>query len=137
MNNKTFWIGLVVVFVIMQVIGFLVHQVWLTDTYAGLASVFRAEADMLDMMWLMMAASVGSLFLFCYIFTKGYEGKGIAEGARHGLWMGLFVSLPMAIDQYVVYPLPSNLAVCWLVTGVVSFVIAGAVFAAIYKPSGN
>jgi phosphate/sulfate permease len=51
--------------------------------------------------------------------------------------MGLFMSLPMAIDQYVVYPLPSNLAVSWFVTGVISFVIAGAVFAAIYKPSRN
>jgi len=51
--------------------------------------------------------------------------------------MGLFISLPMGVDQYVVYPLPSNLAVSWFVSGVVSLVIAGAVFAAIYKPSGN
>ena len=137
MNNKTFWIGLVVVFVIMQAIGYAVHEVWLAETYAGLASVFRAEADMMGMMWLMMVASILSLFLFCYIFTKGYEGKGIAEGARYGLYMGLFLSLPMAIDQYVVYPLPSNLAVCWFVAGVVSFVIAGSVFAAIYKPSSH
>ncbi|HEX9852925.1 MAG TPA: hypothetical protein VGA68_07910 [Woeseiaceae bacterium] len=137
MNNKTFWIGFVVVFVLMQAIGFVVHEVWLAETYAGLANVFRGEADMMGMMWMMMVASVGSLFLFCYIFTKGYEGKGIAEGARYGLWMGLFMSLPMAIDQYVVYPLPSNLAVSWFVTGVISFVIAGAVFAAIYKPSRN
>jgi len=137
MNNKTFWIGFVVVFVLMQAIGFVVHEVWLAETYAGLANVFRGEADMMGMMWMMMVASVGSLFLFCYIFTKGYEGKGIAEGARYGLWMGLFMSWPMAIDQYVVYPLPSNLAVSWFVTGVISFVIAGAVFAAIYKPSRN
>jgi hypothetical protein len=121
----------------MQAIGFVVHEVWLAETYAGLANVFRGEADMMGMMWMMMVASVGSLFLFCYIFTKGYEGKGIAEGARYGLWMGLFMSLPMAIDQYVVYPLPSNLAVSWFVSGVISFVIAGAVFAAIYKPSRN
>jgi hypothetical protein len=85
------------------------------------------------MMWLIFA-SVGSLF-FRYIFTKGYEA-GI-QGARYGLYMGLFMSLPMAIDQYVVYPLPSNLAVCWFFAGVVSFVIAGSVFAAIYKPSSN
>jgi len=41
----------------------------------------------------------------------------------------------MAVDQYVVYPLTSELAVIWFVTGVVGLVIAGAVFAAIYKPS--
>jgi len=82
MNNKTFWIGLVVVFVVMQAIGYVVHEVWLAETYAGLGAVFRAEADMMSMMWLMMAASALYLFLFCYIFTKGYDGKGIADGAR-------------------------------------------------------
>lgn len=137
MNNKTFWIGLVVVFVVMQAIGYVVHEVWLAETYAGLGDVFRAEADMDSKLWMMLTASAPYLFLFCYIFTKGYEGKGVAEGARYGLLMGLFISLPMAVDQYVVYPLPSNLAVSWFVSGVVSLVIAGAVFAAIYKPSGN
>jgi hypothetical protein len=34
-----------------------------------------------------------------------------------------------------VYPLPGSLAVTWFIAGVASFVIAGAVFAAIYKPS--
>jgi ascorbate-specific PTS system EIIC-type component UlaA len=48
--------------------------------------------------------------------------------------MGLFMSIPMAIDQYIVYPLTSNLAVIWFVSGVISFMIAGAIFAAIYKP---
>jgi hypothetical protein len=35
----------------------------------------------------------------------------------------------------VVYPLTSNLAVIWLITGTVTFMILGAVFAAIYKPT--
>lgn len=137
MNNKTFWIGLVAVFVLMQVIGFVVHEVLLKETYAGLGDVFRSEAEMDGMLWMMMAASALTVFLFCFIFTKGYEGKGIAEGARYGLWMGLFLSIPVAVDQYVVYPLPSNVAVSWFVSGVVGFVIAGALLAAIYKPSGN
>jgi ABC-type multidrug transport system permease subunit len=135
MKNKTFWIGLVAVFVLMQAIGYAVHQVWLDETYKGLANVFRAEAEIMDMMWMMMAGSVLSLFLFCYIFTKGYEGKGVAEGVRYGLLMGIFVSAPISVDNFVVYPLPGNLAVTWFVAGVLSFAVAGAVFAAIYKPS--
>jgi hypothetical protein len=135
MNNKTFWIGLVVIFVLMQAIGFAVHEVWLERTYEGLADVFRVEAEMMGMMWMMMAGSLLYLFLFCYIFTKGYEGKGVSEGARYGLLMGLFLSIPMSVDNFVVYPLPGSLAVTWFISGVVSFVAAGAVFAAIYKPS--
>ena len=135
MKNKTFWIGYVAVFVVMQVFGYVVHELGLSDTYASLASAFRPKAEMDSMMWMMMVGSVFSLWLFCHIFTLGHEGKGVMEGVRYGTLMGLFLSIPMAVDQYVVYPLTSELAVIWFVTGVVGLVIAGAVFASIYKPS--
>ena len=135
MKNKTFWFGFVVVFLVMQVFGYLVHEVGLSDTYASLASVFRPQAEMEGMMWMMMVGSVFSLLLFCYIFTLGYEGKGVMEGIRYGTLMGLFFSIPTSVDSYVVYPITGELAAIWFVTGVVGFVIAGAVFAAIYKPS--
>ena len=133
--NKTFWIGFIVVYIVWQVIGFLVHGIMLQDTYASMWQVFRAESEMNSMMWMMFLSSALYLLLFCYIFTKGYEGKGVGEGIRYGLLMGLFMSIPMAMDQYVVYPITANLAMIWFVGGVVSFMIAGAIFAAIYKPS--
>jgi len=49
--------------------------------------------------------------------------------------IGLFLSLPYVLDQYVVYPITASLAMIWLVTGVVTFTILGAVFSAIYKPA--
>ena len=137
MKNKTFWIGLVVLFVVSQITGYLVHEVWLSDTYAALASAFRPEAEMMEMMWIMMLSGFGVLFLFCYIFTIGHEGKGIAEGLRYGALVGVLVGLPTAIDQYVIYPITAELAIIWLVTGIVTFMIYGAIFAAIYKPSAN
>jgi hypothetical protein len=135
LSNKTCWIGWVAVFVVMQVYGYLIHEVGLSDTYQSLASIFRPEAEMMDMMWMMMLGSVFTLAVFCYVFTFGYQGKGIMEGVRYGFWMGLFLSIPTAVDQYVVFPLTGELAVIWFVTGVVGMMIAGAVFAAIYKPS--
>ena len=135
MNNKTFWIGFIVVFVLMQAFGYVIHEVGLSDTYASLASVFRPRAEMDSMMWMMMVGSVFTLLLFCYIFTRGHEGKGVMEGVRYGALIGVFFSIPMSVDQYVVYPLTGELAVIWFITGVVGFIIAGAVFAAIYKPS--
>jgi hypothetical protein len=135
--NKSFWTGFVVVWVLGQVISFLVHGMWLADTYLAMGDVFRPEVEMNSMMWMMMVGSVLYMFLFCYIFTRGYEGKGIGEGVRYGLLMGLFLSIPSAVDQFVVYPLTANLAVIWFVTGVIAFMILGAVFAAIYKPSGG
>lgn len=136
MNNKTFWIGFVAIFVVMQVIGYAVHEVMMADTYAALAAIFRPREEMNSMMWMMMLSGVVLIFLFCYIFTKGYEGKGVMEGARYGALMGVFLAL-VNIDQHVIYPLPANVAAIWFVSVVVSFTIAGAVFAAIYKPPGD
>jgi hypothetical protein len=135
MYNKTFWIGFIVIYVVMQCIGFLVHGVLLQEHYAALADVFRPEAQMNEMMWMMFISSALYLYLFCRIFVGGYEGRGVGEGVRFGLLLGLFMSIPMAIDQYVVYPITPALAAIWFVTGVVSFVIAGAIFAAIYRPT--
>ena len=133
--NKTFWLGFVAVFAVAQVLGFLIHEIMLDQTYQSLASVFRPEAEMMDKMWIMIVSSGISLLIFCYVFTKGYENRGIGEGIRFGVLIGLFLSLPYVLDQYVVYPITASLAMIWLVTGVVTFTILGAVFSAIYKPA--
>jgi len=137
MKNKTFWIGYAAVFVLLQVIGYLVHEVAMGDTYHALAAAFRPEEQMNEMMWIMMLSGVVVLFLFCYIFTKGREGGGIMEGVRYGALMGVFLGIPTSVDPYVLYPLTQFVAVVWLASAIVSFTIAGAVFAAIYKPSEN
>jgi hypothetical protein len=133
LKNKTFWIGFVVVYVVAFVIGFLVHEVLLADTYRALMHVWRPEEQMMDLMWIMFFTSAVYLFVFCYIFTKGYEGRGIMEGVRYGTLMGLFMSVPMAFESFAVYPITMNLAIAWFVTGMIYFIVLGAVFAAIYK----
>jgi hypothetical protein len=135
MDNKTFWLGFVAVYVVWQILGYLVHGVMLQEHYAVLADVFRPESDMMDKMWLMYVSSAVYLYLFCKIFTVGYENKGVMEGVRFGLLLGLFFSIPAAMDQYVVYPVTEAIAGLWFIAGVISFMIAGAVFAAIYRPS--
>jgi len=135
LSNKTFWIGWIAVFVVMQVYGYLVHEVGLSEMYQSLASAFRPSEEMDSLMWMMMVGGVFSLLLFCYIFTMGYEGKGVMEGVRYGALIGVFVSIISSVDSYVIYPLTGELAVIWFVTGVVGFIISGAVFAALYKPS--
>jgi len=107
------------------------------DTYEKLASIFRPEAEMMDMMWMMMVSGAVMMFMFCYIFTRGYEGKGIMEGVRFGFLIGLLMAGPMAIDPHVIYPVPAEVATIWLISSVMSLIIAGAVFASIYKPDSG
>lgn len=134
MNNKTFWIGFVVVYIVMQALGFVIHEVLMGDTYKEFAHVFRYEADMQDMMWMMFVSSAVTVYMFCYIFTRGYEGKGIMEGVRYGVLVSFLMAGALAVDPHVIFPLPENIATAWLISGFVSFIVAGAIFAAIYKP---
>ena len=136
MKNKTFWMGWVVVFVLMQAIGFAIHGVMLDDTYKSLAAAFRPEEQIDSMMWIMMISGAIVLFIFCYVFTQGREGTGVMEGVRYGTLMGVFLGLPTSVDAYVIYPITQELSAIWFISIIVSFMIAGAVFSMIYKPSG-
>ena len=134
MKNKTFWIGWVVVFVLLQAIGFVIHGLLMDDTYKSLASVFRPEEQMNSMMWIMMISAALVVFVFCYVFTQGREGTGVMEGVRYGTLMGLFLALPTSIDAYVIYPITQELAAVWFISAVVSLRRGGAVVAVIDKP---
>jgi hypothetical protein len=135
MNVKRFVLGCVAVYVVYQCLGFLIHQVFLGETYASLASVWRPEAEMMSKIWIMYLTSAVWAVLFCYIFTRGYEGKGAMEGARYGLIMGLFVGIPFSYESFVIYPITLSLAHAWMVSAVVLSVICGVVLALIYKPA--
>jgi len=137
MKNKTFWIGFVAVYVLTNAMGFLIHGVMLSDTYDALAAVFRPKEQMDSMMWIMLLSAAVLLFIFCYIFTQGREGTGVMEGVRYGALIGVLLALPTSVDAFVIYPITEQLAVIWFVSTVVTMMIAGALFAAIYKPSGD
>ena len=132
MNIKKLLVATLVVFITLQILDFVIHGLILMSTYDSLQTVFRP--DMADKMWIMYVTGLIFSFLFVYIFTKGYEGKGIVEGAKYGLLIGLIVHLVGAYNQYAVYPLPYHLVMKWFVFGTIEVVIAGIVLSLVYKP---
>ena len=132
--NKRFWMALVACYIVSHVIGYLVHEVWLQPTYESLAAIFRAKESMDKLLWQMFVASAIAVFAFCYIFTKGYEGKGVMEGVRYGVLIALLLAIPGAMMAHWVYPVPASLAIKWAIADSVHWVVLGAVAAAIYKP---
>ncbi len=134
MNWKRLLISSIAVYVVAQILGFLIHQVWLAPTYGELASVWRPEADMMSKMWIMFVTSAVYCFFFCYIFARGYEGKGVMEGVRFGAVIGLFVGVFSAYDWYVILPIPYSLALKWFISGFVTSIVLGVVASLTYKP---
>jgi len=132
-NVKRYLVASLAVFVVAEALGYLVHGVILQATYASIHGVWRP--DMASKMWIESVDTFLLSFLFLYIFARGYEGKGIPEGVRFGLIMGLVLAIPAAYGTYMMIPIPYYLALEWFLYGTAQTIILGVVAAAIYKPA--
>jgi hypothetical protein len=128
--NKRLLIGIVAVFITMELLNFLIHGLILSATYQSLSNLWRP--DMNDKMWVIHLNTVISAFFFTFIFTKGYEGKGIAEGARYGLYIGFWMASAMAYGTYAMIAIPYSLALQWFIYGLIEYVVAGIVLAQMF-----
>ncbi len=135
MKRKEIIIAFVIVFIVLELTNLLIHNVILASTYAKeeISKVFRPEAEMQSKMWIGWVVDVIWSFFFVFIFAKGYENKGWLEGLRYGIYIGLFISLPMAYYQFIVYPLPYYLILQWFIYGFIQYVILGIITSLIYK----
>lgn len=128
--NKKLWMGVVAVFVAMEIIMFVIHGVILSSTYESIQGVWRA--DMESLMWIYHVLAVIGAFFFTFVFSKGYEGKGIMEGVRYGLYIGIWMSSGMAYGSYAMINIPYSLALQWFLYGIVEYIIYGVILAMIY-----
>lgn len=128
--NKKVWVGFVAVFVVTQILDYIVNMVILDSVYKSVAQLWRPEAEM--KIWIFVVVGLFFSFFFTLIFSKGYEGKGIMEGVRYGLYVGLMVALPWAYGSYAMMPIPYSLALQWFLYGTVEYIIAGIVLALIF-----
>ena len=132
MNIKRFLAGGLAIFVIFQVCDFVIHGVILMNAYTSIASVWRP--DMMSLMWIMYLGSFVFSYLMMFVFIKGYEDRGILEGVRFGILIGLMTNGIGAFYQYVLFPLPFSMIIQWFGYGLVEFILAGTAAAAIYRP---
>ena len=89
--------------------------------------------DMMEKMWIMHIVKIVNAFIIAFIFSKGYEGKGIMEGVRYGLYVGLMLSIGMAYGTYAMIAIPYYLALQWFVYGLIEYVIAGIALALVFS----
>ncbi len=130
MNFKRFLLASIAVFVVYSALNMVIHGPILGASYEATASIWRP--DMMDLMWIMYITTGLFSLLFVFIFTKGYEKKGVMEGLRYGLLVGLLLSV-MAFNQYPVYPVPFMMALQWFIYGTIQITLCGVATALVYK----
>ncbi len=128
--SKKFWLGFVAVFIVFEVLIFLVDGLILAGAYR---SVQIWRPDMMSLMWVYHVITLVSSFFFTFVFSKGFENKGVMEGVRYGLYIGVWMSVGMAFGTYAMVAISFSLALQWFIYGVIEYIIAGVVLSLIYK----
>lgn len=130
--GRKFWLGALSVFVVLEVLMFLVDGVILSGAYM---SVKIWRPDMMSLMWVYHVLTVITAFFFTLVFSKGYENKGVMEGVRYGFYIGVWLSSGMAYGTYAMIEIPYSLALQWFIFGIIEYIIAGVVLSLVYKGS--
>ncbi len=134
MNWKQFVIAVIVAFVALGAMDFIINVVLLGDAYESLmGTVFRSEADMNSKMWAFYLGEFIFVLLFVWVYTYGVKGKGIMEGLRYGLYIGLMLWVMSSLAMWAMFPVTAWLAWMWMIFGVIEMVILGLIVGAIYK----
>ncbi len=134
MNPIRLVVAIIAVFVGIAATDFLIHQVWLADTYAATKSLWRPEGDMEKHMGWIMGGEFLAAVTFVTLWARGFASPACPTRATiYGLIVGLLVQTN-TIMMFAVQPLPASLAIKWFVAGVVQSILMGLLVWAVYKP---
>jgi hypothetical protein len=133
MNIPRLLLAIVAGFIVIFGTDYLIHGIWLAPDYEATKSLWRPEADMNSRFHWMVLAQIICAVTFVIIWAKGVVAGSVGNGIAFGLLMGLFQQI-WAIVDYVVIPMPGELAAKWFFSGLAQAVLLGIVTALVYKP---
>jgi hypothetical protein len=133
MNIPRLLLAIVAGFVIIFGTDFLIHGLWLMPDYNATKSIWRPQSEMdAHIAWMFLAQFLCAA-TFTLIWAMGFAGRAVSTGILFGLVMGMFQQIWVLVD-YVVLPMPGNLAVKWYFSGLVQAMLVGVAVAMIYRP---
>ena len=133
MNLKKAIPTIIVVFIVANIFGFLIHAILLKPDYMPLAAHYRAEGSekMLFISLAYLSFAIGSV----WVYAKGVEDKSwLGQGIRFGIAMWLVLAIPSFVIAYAVQPVPGMLVVKQVLFEGVDKILLGILTAALYRP---
>jgi hypothetical protein len=130
MTKKILLAGLAV-FVVWEVLDFVIHGLILAPTYATLPNLFRPQAEM--KMILMVAVALIAALAFAAAYGWFVSPKSLMTGLKYGLVVGFGGGVSMGYGTYAAMPIPYVMALAWFLGLWVEFAVAGAIVGAIEK----
>jgi len=134
MNVGRYVWGSLAVFVFIFLAEWLFHGIIMGSTYQEAIGLLRPEDNAgAYSVWMILGFLILA-FGFGFVFVKGYENKGCMEGLRYGLYVAVAFGVSTKLVNFAVFPYPASWVVAWLIGETIIMIVAGLVFAAIYKP---
>jgi hypothetical protein len=99
MNTKKLVLTIIVIFVLANITGFLIHAVLLAPDYMTVKEHYRAEGSekMIFICLAYLAFAIGSVFAY----AKGVENKPwLGQGLRFGIILWLILTVPSFFIAY-------------------------------------
>ena len=118
--NKKLLIASIIMIVWSNLFAWIWHGNVMKEAYSQTASLWRPEQEMI-----LSSLNGGMIligFIASYIFLKGYEGKGIKEGIRFGVLMGLLF-FGVGLITHATQPVPFSIIAMWALGDFISYSI--------------
>ena len=132
MNTKRLILTIIVVFIVANLTGFLIHAYLLRADYMLIAQHYRPEGEekMVFINLAYLAFAIGSV----WVYAHGVEDKPwLGQGVRFGIALALILVIPSFFIAYAVQPVPSAMMVKQVLFETVDKIFLGIVMAAIYR----
>jgi hypothetical protein len=128
---KKILIATLCVFIVWQILDYIIHSVILMPVYTATAEMWRPPAEM--KMGLMWFVGIVAAFVFVFIYGNFFARKDIGTGFKYGIWFGIGTGISMGYGSYAVMPIPYSLALGWFLGSLVEAAVGGLVAGAIIK----
>jgi hypothetical protein len=136
MNYARLVLAAVAATVFDAVYGFLVYGMLIAPEFSRYPGVYRSNEAGMAFLPLMFAGLFIAFAAAAIIYAKGYEGgSGVAEGARFGFLLAVFVVFAFAAVNYAVLNIGRRLAVMTAAAGFVEWLVIGVIIGLVYKPA--
>jgi hypothetical protein len=100
------------------------------------STVFRSREGQMAAMPAGMAAMLVAIFVLAVLYTMLYQGRsGIAEGARFGALIGVFVVCAFVLHNHMLLNIGLTLTLMQAGAYFIQWTVVGTVIGLLYKPS--
>ena len=114
--------------------GFVVYGTALSNEFGAFPTVFRSAESGQAALPLMFAGILVGMFAVTYIYAKGYEGgRGLLEGFRFGLLIGIFDAGYFIGVDYGILNIGRRMALAMALVWVGEWLLVGSTIGLVYR----